>query len=137
MKISDNILKNIKIPLKRWWPTTLTLLVVLYATLWPDPVGADNVMLFPCADKLIHAIMMGGLSSAILFDYRRSGKKITTDTCLIVSLIMIIFSLLDETGQYVMGLGRSFELLDLAADTGGVILGIILSRPVINKIFEK
>lgn len=137
MKISDNILKNIKIPLKRWWPTTLTLLVVLYATLWPDPVGADNVMLFPYADKLIHAIMMGGLSSAILFDYRRSGKKITINTCFIVSLIMIIFSLLDETGQYVMGLGRSFELLDLAADTGGVILGIILSRPVINKIFEK
>lgn len=55
---------------KEWWPTALTLSAVLYATLWPDPVGASEVMLFPGADKLIHAIMMGGLASAVLFDMR-------------------------------------------------------------------
>ncbi|MDE6396092.1 MAG: VanZ family protein, partial [Muribaculaceae bacterium] len=88
------------------------------------------------ADKLIHAIMMGGLSSAILFDYRRSGKKITSKICFNVGLWMIIFSMIDEIGQSAMNLGRTFELMDFLADTGGVILGVVLSRPVINYIFK-
>ena len=135
--MNTNFLKNIKIQIYKWWPTGLTLLVVLYATLWPEPLAADQVMLFPGADKLIHAIMMGGLSSAILFDLRRAGKTISKDVCLKVGIGMVIFSFLDEIGQASMNLGRAFEFMDFIADTGGVILGIILSRPVINYIFRK
>lgn len=132
-----NLLKNIKIQVKKWWPTGLTALVVLYATLWPDPMAADQVMLFPGADKLIHAIMMGGLSSAILFDIRRSGQSLSKKVCKRVGIGMVIFSLADEIGQSAMELGRTFEVLDFLADSGGVILGILLGRPVINCIFRK
>lgn len=133
---NHNILKNIKIAFFRWWPSTLTLLVVLYATLWPDPLGAEEMSLFPGADKVIHAIMMGGLTSAFLFDYRRSGRRFSRKVFIFVIGAMIVFSLLDEIAQKAMCLGRAFEWMDLIADTGGILLGAILSTPVINKIFK-
>jgi len=54
-----------------WWPTALVVGVILYATLNSDPVGADRFPAIPHLDKLIHAIMFGGLFSAISFDRRR------------------------------------------------------------------
>lgn len=123
--------------LKKWWPSAITLLVVLYATLWPDPVGADRVMLFPGADKLIHAIMMGGLLSAFLFDFRRQGKSLTARFVIIMAVIVVIFSAFDEYAQKTMNLGRSFELLDLLADAGGVLIAAVTAPPVINRIFRK
>lgn len=114
----------------------ITLAVVLYATLWPDPAGADDVMIFPGADKLIHAIMMGGLLSAILFDKRRSGSLLTNKYITYAAGIIIIFSVFDEVAQSLMGLGRSSDFLDFLADAGGVILASLLAPPVINRIFR-
>ena len=122
--------------LKKWWPSALTLCVVLYATLWPDPVGAPEVAFFPGADKLIHAIMMGGLVSAVLFDYRRSGKKLSRSFIIRCVVCGIIFSAMDEVAQQSMNLGRSLEFLDFLADTGGIILASVLAPPVINSIFR-
>lgn len=130
------VLKKLKTLFLTWWPTGLTLLVVLYATLWPDPVGADEVAFFPGADKLIHAIMMGGLASAVIFDRRRSGRHITNLYCMVVFLSVIVFSYIDECAQQAMGLGRTFDSLDLGADAAGTALGIVLARPVINRIFR-
>lgn len=122
--------------LKVWWPSLLTLMVVLYATLWPEPVGAKESMLFPGADKLIHAIMMGGLVSAFLFDRRRHGRPLTFKVIIIFGICGVAFSILDEYAQEAMLLGRHFEFLDLLADTGGIIIAMISAPPVINHIFR-
>lgn len=121
---------------KTWWPTALTLGVVLYATLWPDPVAADDVMLFPGADKLIHAIMMGGLTSAILFDMRRAGHSLTRRRILAVGAVIVVFSVIDEILQAAMDLGRAFEAVDILADTAGIIIASFTAPPTINRIFR-
>lgn len=120
-----------------WWPTALTLAVVLYATLWPDPTGDVSMVWFPGADKLIHAVMMGGLASAVLFDRRRSGRILTRRFIAGVAIGTIAFSVLDEFGQGLMNLGRTTEALDFFANAGGVVLGCLLATPVINRIFKK
>lgn len=122
---------------KKWWPSILTFSVVLYATLWPDPVGAEEVSLFPGADKLIHAIMMGGLASAVLFDWRRSGRSLSRRFIVSVACVAVLFSALDEIAQNAMNLGRALEFLDFLADTGGIIIASFAAPPVINKIFSK
>ena len=133
----QSLLKNIKTTIFRYWSSGLTLLVVLYATLWPDPVGAEEMAFFPGIDKLIHAVMMGGLASAVIFDIRRAGHRLDLRTCATVGISVVVFSLFDEIAQKVMCLGRAFEWLDLLADSAGVLLGLILGRPVINRILRK
>lgn len=131
------MLKNIYKFIAQWWPTLLTLSVVLYATLWPDPAGASAVMLFPGADKIIHAVMMGGLSAAVLFDRRRAGQRLTQRYIVAVALCMLIFSLADEWAQTAMGIGRTGDVWDLLADAGGIVIAATTAPPVINRIFRK
>lgn len=122
--------------LRHWWPTLLTLAVVLYATLASDPAGAETVMLFEGADKLIHAIMMGGLDSAVLFDRRRSGHRLTRNFKWGVAIACIVFSAFDEIAQQTMGLGRSLDIYDFVADVIGIIIASYAAPPVINHIFR-
>lgn len=122
--------------IKNWWPSFLTLSVVLYVTLSPDPAGADKFMLFEGADKLIHAIMMGGLDSAILFDRRRMGSPLTKAFIVIVACACVVFSALDEIAQQFMSLGRSMDVFDFVADTVGIVIASLIAPPVINSIFR-
>ena len=55
----------------------IVIAVILYATLNDNPLGADELPIFPGADKVIHAIMFGGLFSAISFDRFRDGRGMT------------------------------------------------------------
>lgn len=122
---------------KKWWPSALTVGVVCYATLFPHPVGADEFALFPGYDKLLHAIMMGGTLSALLFDLRRSGGTITPRIIIIDSLFVCAFAVLDEFLQNIFAPNRTFDVWDILAGIGGVLLAAVLAPPVINKIFRK
>lgn len=119
-----------------WWPTALTVIIVLYATLWPDPVGDADIMWFPGSDKLVHAIMMGGIASAVLFDHRRAGGVLTRRYIIWVGLIVAVFSVADEYLQGVTNLGRTFDVWDIMANIGGVVIASITAPPVINRIFR-
>ena len=60
--------------LRHYWPTLIVVGVILFATLSSDPTG-DVSFEIPHLDKLIHAIMMGGLVGAIAFDYKRAERQ--------------------------------------------------------------
>lgn len=52
--------------------TAITVAAVLYLTLVPDPFqGAQPVVLFPGADKVVHAIMMAGVYLCLAIDHMR------------------------------------------------------------------
>lgn len=125
----------------RWWPTALTLCAVLWLTLAPDPVPDTDVPLFPGVDKLVHAIMMGGLTGAVLFDWQRAepGKesRLSWRTVLVVALVMLVFSAVDEWAQGAMALGRSTDPLDFAADAAGIAVASLAAPPLIGRIFRK
>lgn len=115
----------------------ITLCAILYITLWPTPVGADEVNLFPGADKLVHAIMMGGLLSAVLFDHRRAQRIISSIYIFKVGFWCVVFSAFDEIAQHVMNLGRSWSFSDFLSDVAGIVIASFLAPPVINSIFRK
>lgn len=130
-----------KLFLSTWWPTALTLGAVLWLTLAPDPVPDTGVELFPHADKVVHAIMMGGLASMLFFDYRRSpvrGRHILTRKRVIVMASCVaMFAAIDEWAQGAMGLGRSSDILDLLADWTGIILASVCVPPILNRFFAR
>lgn len=122
---------------RKWWPTALVVAVIAYATLSSNPVGAESIPLFPGADKLIHAIMFGGLFAAIVFDLRRDGKKADTQWLCIIAAIALAAGALDELTQELMRNGRKGDILDLAADAVGIAVAYFTAPPVINHIFNK
>ena len=110
--------------------------VILYATLNPDPVGAREFNLFANADKLIHAIMFGGLFSALCFDWRRDGRILTRRRILAFAAATVIAGACDETFQYLLRNGREGDILDFCADTFGVFVAYFTAPPVIQHIFK-
>ena len=122
--------------LRRWWPSAVCLGVVLYATLWPDPLPEGGGFFFPGYDKFIHAVMMGGLSAAILFDLRRAGFCLSARRVATVSLVVVVFAVADEVAQRYLTAVRSWEILDILAGWGGIVIAAFAAPPVIRLIFK-
>lgn len=118
----------------------LTLGVVLWLTLAPDPVPTEDFPLFPGADKLVHAIMMGGLAGAVMFDYERDGvkrtRRLTSRAVLTIAFCVALFCAADEWVQGVMGLGRSPDVFDLLADWTGIIVAALVAPPLLRRILR-
>lgn len=140
-----NQMTDRKITLKawlwRWWPSMLTFALVLWLTLAPDPVPEDTIPVFPGADKIVHAIMMGGLTGVLIFDYKRAttarGEKIPVRAVVVICGIVLLFSIFDEFAQTFMALGRSGDVWDFVADAVGVCLAGFAAMPVVNWLFRK
>lgn len=126
--------------LLHWWPSMLTLAAVLWLTLAPDPVPDTGVYLFPHADKVVHAIMFGGLTGALLFDWRRMpehrSRPIPRQTIAIIALIVAVFATLDECAQSAMALGRYTDMMDLLSDWTGIIVAVFTAPPLLGLIFR-
>ena len=121
---------------KHYWPSALTLAVVLYATLCSDPLGDRDMPTIPHLDKLFHAVMMGGLLGAIIFDRQRSDKSrpVSRKFLNIAAVAILIFCIIDEIAQTEMGLGRSGDILDLIADWTGIAIAYLTAPPTVRKV---
>ena len=64
--------------LPSWLLTAVTVAAILWLTLVPRPLGDMKPELFPGADKVVHAIMFGGLALMILTDCSRSRGYLHT-----------------------------------------------------------
>lgn len=67
--------------------------------------------------------MFGFLTFVILLETMRHQKwnRLSLVTIGVISIICAVFGLGIEIVQRAMGLGRTFEVLDMLADTGGAI----------------
>lgn len=124
--------------LRRYWPSLLTLGVVLYATLTADPLDDTTLPPIPHLDKLIHAVMMGGLYGAVIFDRQRSDKTKSVDKRFRITLAyaIAVFCILDEIAQASMGLGRSGDPLDLIADWSGIAVAYFTAPPAVRSVLH-
>lgn len=143
-----NIVKT-KRTLQRWPPWILTIVVslaILYLTLVPQPLPDDTPKLFPGADKVVHALMFGGLTFVILLDRQRranykpnkgdstysegiksdggEGKEniwqpLSKSFVWIVATVSALAGIVIECLQWAMGLGRGFDVADIFADVTG------------------
>lgn len=119
-------------PLRQWWPSALTVIFVLWATLAPNPTPDLDITGFlgKYADKIIHAIMMGGITGAIIFDYMRrrvngQPRTIKHTTILWIAVGVLIFAAIDECAQGAMGLGRTTDPMDFVADAAGILIATL------------
>ncbi len=125
--------------IKKFWPTLLVLGFILYATLDSDPISIDEDLWFPNIDKLAHAIMMGGLASAIAFDMQRADRRpsaLSRRTMLTICGCVILFGGCDEIAQGLMNNGRGCELLDFVADAVGCVCAMLLAPPAIRRVLK-
>lgn len=119
-----------KIP--KFLPTSIVSVVVLYLTLFPDPVPESEMLLFPFADKVVHLLMFLGVGACLMLDLGRvkhfSNNRNLPLVCILVAFA---FGWLIEILQLLMALGRSYDNWDLVADGAGAIVGVLICRSLL------
>lgn len=113
----------------------LTLILILWLTLSPKPLGEKPPKLFEGADKIVHGLMFGFFAVMMIFDWQRkngwraAGFKIIICSALLSAMTGIGI----EFCQDAMGKGRGYENADIFADTIGAFLFAFLWIPFQNK----
>lgn len=119
-----NKLKTFLEKLPPWTLSIICFLAICRLTLSPDPLGDNELPLFPGADKIAHAIMFGGFTFCIILDWhRRHGWPITFEKADIHAAdISSALGIITELLQDAMHSGRTFEFWDMVADITGAFL---------------
>lgn len=114
--------------LPSWLLTALTVLLIMWLTLSPDPLGPEPPKLFPGADKIVHALMFGFLTAMVCLDKERKNgwSQLSARFLLIAAISSALFGAIIEVAQFTMNLGRGFENGDIIADTVGAMLVALL-----------
>lgn len=101
--------------------SVITLVIILWLTLAPNPLGREEIPVSPGADKIVHGLMFGFLTFVILLDWARSRDfaSVRWPICLVAALFSTALGTGIEFLQRSMHLGRSFETYDIVADTVG------------------
>ena len=112
---------------RRTWLTGGWLLVglVIYLSLTPHP---PEPLSFPNADKLEHAVAYGSLSLWFCQIYL-SARSRTIALALLIGLGIALEFVQGWTGY------RDFEVLDMVADSVGVLLGLLLALTPFGRLF--
>jgi len=100
------------------------LLLITALSLWPSAALPD-VMLFPYADKLIHAGMYAGFTFLMLWAW---PSRFPGSLQIIPLFMVVAWGLLMEALQRYTQFGRSFDLTDELANTLGFLPGWLAWR---------
>lgn len=101
--------------------------LILYLTLAPRPLPDDTPPMFPGADKLAHAAMFGLLTLTFMFDYRLINRRLPSVRAAVAATAAAsVFGGFIEILQQSMGLGRTAEWADFAADIAGAFSAALL-----------
>ena len=101
-----------------------TLILILWLTLAPKPLGEETPHLFPGADKVVHGLMFGFLVLMILLDWKRKNEWHPTSWKRVAAAITFSAALgaFIEVCQLEMNMGRGFEWGDIIADSAGALV---------------
>lgn len=108
--------------------SVLTIMLILWLTLFPKPLGEEAPKLFPGADKIVHAIMFGFLTCMLILDYQRKKNWREVGITVVVTCILCstAIGVIIEFAQRSMEMGRGFEIADMIADAiGAFVCGIL------------
>ncbi|MEC5158062.1 VanZ family protein [Chryseobacterium sp. MP_3.2] len=111
----DKISKIFKKILPIYWA------FLTYMLLRPGVENVEFPFMFSGIDKVLHISIFAWLAFCFVAAY----PKVKFLTFI---YIMLIYSLITELLQDIMGLGRSLETLDLVADTVGILIGYLIFK---------
>lgn len=109
------------------------LVIIIILSLMP----ADDVpqlVLFDGVDKLVHFCMYLGFTWLLCWSLY-SGNKIVI--YYLVAILSIFWGILMEVFQLIMHYGRSFEWLDILADSIGATVGVLVYKLMVIIRFGK
>jgi len=107
-------------------------------TCFPAPEVAKEIPVFPGADKLVHAIMFGGVVAALVFDTcRRTPDSLTRARTIVFLVISVVLGGAIEIVQAVADVSRSGDFYDFVADCIGAYVAFLTAPGVCRAIFRK
>jgi VanZ family protein len=102
----------------------------------PDNESARKIFQFNIPDKLVHAAFYFLLT--LSFMYPTILHKVNTHMNMVAAFSIIFgYGILMEILQYYFIEGRSGEILDVLANTGGIVLAFLLAFLFKNKIQDQ
>ena len=126
--------------LPQWGWSVLTVGVVLWLTLWPDPLPDNDVKWWEGTDKVVHGLMFLGVYLSVCFDLSRRGVKNgigTADSMARINLAgwVMLMGAVIELLQPLSG--RTCDLSDFLADAAGVLTALLLSGWLMKRLWER
>ena len=113
--------------------TIIWSLVIVWLSLYPFETNRQGIAAVPNADKLVHVSMYFILSMLIAWNVRL--KIPLASNTILWAIFTMLYGTIIEVFQGYMGLGRSFEFLDILANSAGVILGLTGYFILKNKLY--
>lgn len=115
----------------------IVIAVILYATINNNPLDDTQLPPIPHLDKLIHAIMFGGLFGSLTFDRHRAGMSINRKALIPVAIACIISGACDEFAQQYLTSARAGDIIDFAADCIGITVAYYTAPPAVRRVLRK
>ena len=116
-------------------PTTIVLLLLFYFTLMPQPLPPIKVPMLN-ADKLVHLVMMWGVSGTIMFDYKRRERQrmLPLSVKLYIMLGTIALGSLIELAQGTDFINRGCDIWDGVANAVGCVVSFFVTPPILRRL---
>lgn len=121
-----------------YWKTIIIISGILYLSFAP-PSTFKGVPSFENEDKLVHIIMYGALTCVLIFDYKQYVKSNPMSALaffLICLLIPVILGGMVEILQPIYFAPRTAEWIDWFSDITGVLLGWLVMKLFVLKVFK-
>ncbi|MFN2314592.1 MAG: VanZ family protein [Bacteroidales bacterium] len=121
--------------IKQYYKSIIVGLLIVWLSLSGSRSLVPGRMLsIPYIDKMGHFAMYGFFSAMLLLDSCRWQTKLRFNYVILV--IPVFFGALMEIMQMTLTTSRKAETIDLLANIGGVIAGIVLAH-IARKLIEK
>ena len=112
----------------KWWTLLGVVLVAFVVYLSLAPLSASKLLAFPESDKILHL----SVYATMMLWFGQIARKGSYP--LLVASGLIVLGVLLEFLQGLTGY-RTFEYLDMAANTLGVILGLLIVQTRLGRVF--
>ena len=116
-------------------PTVIVLALLFYLTLVPQPLPPIEVPMLN-ADKIVHMVMMWGVSFTILFDYKRRERQrmLPLSVKLYIMLGTIALGSLIELAQGTDFINRGCDIWDGVANAVGCVVSFFVTPPILRRL---
>lgn len=117
--------------------SVIVVAAVLLLTCLPVPEMAQQVPIFPGADKIVHAIMFFGVVSALVFDVERKNPEALTRGRKVAFLAAgIALGGGTELVQAFADINRSGDINDFIADVLGAYAGYLVAPALCRRMLR-
>lgn len=128
-------MKEILYRIPRYLPSVVVLLLLFYLTLVPQPLPPIDMHILN-VDKLVHVVMMGGVSFVIMFDLKRRERQrelpLSERLCVLVGTIAL--GALIELAQGTELIHRGCDVWDGVANAVGSVVAFFVTPVVLRKL---